>query len=310
MRQRRFDPARRRALAGLLGLGAAAAFGHAAAAVSPALRTRPVPVSGEPLPVVGLGTYATFDVGAEGAARERLAEVLGGFVRLGGTLIDSSPMYGSSETVIGDLRARLGLRERLFLATKVWTTGREAGIRQMEQSFARMRTPVMDLMQVHNLLDWRTQLATLRRWREEGRIRYIGITHYVPDAFPDMARIMRSEWPDFVQLPYSLATREAETSLLPLAAELGTAVLVNRPFEKGALFRRVRGRTLPGWAADFDCRSWAQFFLKYILAEPAVTCVIPATGKPRHLADNMAAGRGALPDAAQRRRMRAVLEGV
>jgi aryl-alcohol dehydrogenase-like predicted oxidoreductase len=264
---------------------------------------RRIPASGELLPAVGLGTYRVFDVHDDAAAGARLETVLRRFVALGGSVIDSSPMYGSAEAVVGDLSAALGLRERLFLATKVWTTGRAAGIRQMEDSLRRMRTPVMDLMQIHNLVDWRTQLETLRAWKRQGRIRYIGITHYVPGAFDELEAIMKGERIDFVQLPYSIATRDAERSLLPLAQQRGIAVLVNRPYEQGALFHRVRGRPLPPWANDYGIASWGQYFLKFILAHPAVTCVIPATGKPRHLEDNMGAGFGRLPDAAARERM-------
>jgi diketogulonate reductase-like aldo/keto reductase len=269
------------------------------------MMTRPIPSTDEEMPVIGLGTWQTFDVGAGDAARRPLREVLRLLFDAGGRLIDTSPMYGRAEAVIGDLLAEMAARPRAFLATKVWTSGRERGIEQMQHSSRLLRSDVIDLMQIHNLVDWRTQLATLRRMKAEGRIRYIGITHYTTRALPELARILAAEpGIDFVQLGYSLATREAETRLLPTAASRGVAVIVNQPFEQGELFRRVRGQTLPDWAQEFDCASWAQMFLKYLLADPAVTCVIPATNKPEHMKDNLAAGFGRLPDAQQRQRIR------
>jgi diketogulonate reductase-like aldo/keto reductase len=224
-------------------------------------------------------------------------------MKLGGRVIDTSPMYGRAEDVIGELTAALGIRDKLFLATKVWTRGKENGIRSMERSMARLRTKQIDLMQVHNLVDVLTHLATLRGWKEQGRIRYIGITHYESGAFDEVEEIMRSEKLDFVQINYSLTEREAEEKILPLAQERAIAVIVNRPFGGGYLFDRVRSKQLPEWAAEFDCRSWAQFFLKWIIANPAVTCAIPATDKPRHLEDNMQAGIERLPDSRMRQRM-------
>lgn len=273
-------------------------------------RMRPIPSSGERLPVMGLGTYETFNVGPTAAERASVKEVLREFVALGGSVIDSSPMYGRAETVVGDLAAELGVAGKLFYATKVWITGREAGIRQMTESMERMRVKTMDLMQVHNLVDWRTHLKTLRQWKDEGRVRYIGITHYSSSAFDEMESIMRKERIDFVQVPYNILYRHAEASLLPLAADRGIAVLANEPFEKGRLFREVRGKALPGWAVEFDCSSWAQYFLKYIIGQSAVTCVIPATANPTHLADNMQAGLGRLPSRAQRQRMVDYLQGL
>jgi diketogulonate reductase-like aldo/keto reductase len=220
-------------------------------------------------------------------------------------MIDSSPMYGRSEAVTGDLVAEMNLRSRLFLATKVWTSGREAGIAQMRRSAELMKSPVLDLIQIHNLLDWRTHLATLRQMKADKQVRYIGITHYTTGSLPELARILESEpGIDFVQFGYSLATRDAETKLLSVAAARGVATIVNQPFETAAMFRRVRGKALPDWAAEFDCTSWAQLFLKYIIAEPAVTCVIPATGNPEHMADDVKAGLGRLPDAQQRQKIR------
>lgn len=271
---------------------------------------RAVPRSGEMLPVVGLGTYQTFDVGGDQAARPALREVLSALVSQGGSVIDSSPMYGSSESVVGELSAELGLRPRLFMATKVWTSGRDAGIEQMEQSFRRMRTDRMDLMQIHNLQDWKTHAQTLTQWKHSGRIRYTGVTHYHSGAYGDLAKILQLKQFDFVQLNYSLAEREAEEEILPLAADTGTAVIVNRPFAQASLFSRVRGNELPAWAAEFDCRSWAQFFLKYIVSHPAVTCVIPATSKARHALDNCGAGYGRLPGDKTRRRMVEYMEQI
>lgn len=264
---------------------------------------RPIPRSGEALPVIGLGTWQTFDVGGDQAARAPLREVLGEFARLGGSVVDSSPMYGSSESVAGDLAAELKLRKQLFIATKVWTSGREAGIRQMEQSFRRLRAERIDLMQVHNLVDWRTHLATLRQWKEQGKIRYIGVTHYTASAYDDLARVLESEEIDFVQLNYSVAEREAERRLLPLAADRRIAVLANRPFAGGPLFRKVRDKKLPPWAKEIGCATWAQFFLKFVVSHPAVTCAIPATSKVTHLTDNMQGGMGNIPDGAMRQRM-------
>jgi diketogulonate reductase-like aldo/keto reductase len=262
-----------------------------------------IPSSREVLPVIGLGTWQKFDVDLTSDNRRQLGDVLSLFIKLGGRVIDTSPMYGRAEDVIGDLTSTLGIRDKLFLATKVWTRGQENGIREMERSMVRLRAKQIDLIQVHNLVDVHTHLATLREWKEQGRIRYIGITHYESGAFDEVEKIMRSEKLDFVQINYSLMEREAEEKILPLAQERGVAVIVNRPFGGGDLFDRVRSKSLPEWSADFDCRSWAQFFLKWIIANSAVTCAIPATGKARHLEDNMQAGIGRLPDTKMRQRM-------
>ncbi|HEX7424704.1 MAG TPA: aldo/keto reductase [Terriglobales bacterium] len=269
---------------------------------------RPIPKTGELLHAIGLGTWQTFDVGGDAGGRAAAGEVLARFVKAGGQMVDSSPMYGRSESVVGDLAAGLGLEKSLFLATKVWSSGREAGIRQMEESMRRMRTltlnpRALDLMQVHNLTDVKTQLKTLREWKVQGRIRYLGITHYHEGAYADLERLIKSEQLDFAQFNYNVVTTAAEERLLPVCAEYRTAVIVNRPFEEGELFRRVKGRELPKWAREFDCNSWAQFFLKFILSHPAVTCAIPATRNPDYLVDNMGAALGRLPDAAMRRRM-------
>src|SRR6059036_3118954 len=273
-----------------------------AASESSTMLTRTIASSGEKLPVIGLGTWRAFDVDLTTDNRRQLEEVLSLFVKLSGRVIDSSPMYGRAEQVIGELTAALGIRDKLataspsggglFLATKVWTHGKENGIKSMERSMALLRTKRIDLMQVHNLLDVHTHLATLREWKEQGRIRYLGITHYEAGAFADVEKIMRSEKLDFVQINYSLMEPDAEERVLPLANERGIAVIVNRPFGAGDLFDKVRSKPLPDWAAEFECRSWAQFFLKWIVAQPAVTCVIPATNNPRHLEDNMQAGVG------------------
>lgn len=257
---------------------------------------------------MGLGTWQTFDVGSDESERRAVAEVLKAFLAAGGRVIDSSPMYGRAEEVTGDTLAALGAAGTPFLATKVWTRGKAEGIAQMERSFRLMRTQRMDLMQVHNLVDVKTHLPVLREWKKAGKIRYLGVTHYSHGAFDELERLMRSEALDFVQLPYSLGDREAERRLLPCAADTGTAVLVMRPFQEGALFKRVAGKALPAWAAELECSSFAQLFLKFILGHPAVTCPIPATSKPKHLADNVRAGFGPLPDTAVRRKMVQLLE--
>ena len=263
--------------------------------------TRPIPASGEGLPVIGLGTWQTFDVGNDAAARAPLREVL---KLLDHNVVDSSPMYGSSESVAGDLIAELGIRKRLFVATKVWTSGRAEGVRQMEISFRRLRVDRMDLMQVHNLVDAATHTQTLKAWKAQGRVHYLGITHYTSSAYPEVERWLRTGDYDFLQINYSLAEREAEKRILEMAREHRVAVIVNRPFAGSSLFRRVRGKPLPPWAsAELGVESWAQFFLKWIVGHPAVTCAIPGTAKPEHMRDNLAAGVGRLPDAALRERM-------
>jgi len=272
--------------------------------------TRPIPATGEVMPVIGLGTYRTFDVGRDPKVRAVLGDVLRRFLDAGGTMIDSSPMYGTAETVCGDVLAENGLQGRAFIATKVWTSGRRQGIAQMCESLAKLRCDVIDLMQIHNLVDWQTQLKTLRSWQTEGLIRYLGITHYTTGTFRELEDVMAREALDFVQLPYSIAVRGAEDRILSVAADRGVGVIVNRPYEGGNLFGAVRGRPLPEWVVEFDCTGWGQFFLKYILGHPAVTCVIPATGKTDHLRELVAAGEGRLPDAGQRARMAALIEDL
>jgi aryl-alcohol dehydrogenase-like predicted oxidoreductase len=265
--------------------------------------TRRIPRTGEELPAIGLGTWQTFDVGATEAARAPLLEVLRAFLAAGGRVIDSSPMYGRAEAVTGDLLARLSGAPRPFLATKVWTRGREAGEAQIRESMHRLRADPLDLLQIHNLLDWETHLPTLRDLQARGRIRYVGITHYAETAFDELERVLRTQRVDFVQLPYSVSSREVERRLLPAAAETGTAVLVMRPFEEGALLRRVKGRPVPPWAGELEATTWSQLFLKFILSHPAVTAVLPATANPKHLAENVQAGLGPLPDEHLRRRI-------
>ena len=262
--------------------------------------TRALPRTGEPVPVIGLGTWQAFDARGGGEEDLRpLAETLRVLVDAGGRVVDSSPMYGRAEEIVGTLSTRLGVNATLFVATKVWTTGRAAGLEQITTSLRRLRRSRLDLLQVHNLVDWKVQLATLRRLAEEGRVRHVGVTHYRTEAFDELERILRTERVDVVQLPYSAALREAERRLLPAAADTGTAVIVNRPFEGGDLLRRLLRSPLPesirAWAG-----SWPQALLKFLVAHPAVTCVIPGTGNPRHMEDDVQAGFGRLPDRAER----------
>jgi aryl-alcohol dehydrogenase-like predicted oxidoreductase len=271
---------------------------------------RAIPNSGELLPVIGLGTYVAFDVAPNAPKMTQLAGVMRAFTAGGGTLVDSSPMYGRAERAVGDVATELPAHPTLFLATKIWTRGRQPGIDQMQTSMRLMQTRRIDLMQVHNLLDVDTHLKTLREYKQAGTVRYIGITHYHAGAFRELEKLLKTRDYDFVQFNYSLVEREAETRLLAAAADAGAAVVVNRPFTQGELFSRVRGRPLPAWAVDFDCTSWAQFFLKYIIAHPAVTCVIPATASVHHIADNLQAGSGRLPDARMRKRMVELIESL
>ncbi|MDM0072759.1 aldo/keto reductase [Variovorax sp. J2P1-59] len=286
-------------------LSLSAAWPLSASAQNPGavrMNTRPIPSTREALPVVGCGTWIGFDVAAGSAEYQRLPGVLDALFAAGGTVIDSSPMYGRSEAVTGDLLAASNQRGKAFLATKVWTSGRDAGIAQMEQSFARLRTDRIDLMQVHNLVDWRTHLKTLRGWKDKGRVRYIGVTHYTASAYAEVEAVLRAEKLDFLQINYSFDEREAAQRLLPLAAERGVAVIVNMPFGGGGLLRRLRDKPLPGWAGEIGSTSWAQVLIKFVLSHPAVTCTIPGTSRPEHMADNAAAGAGPVPDAAFWRR--------
>jgi aryl-alcohol dehydrogenase-like predicted oxidoreductase len=303
----RFEGLSRRTFLGLLAGASLQAWRPGAAAEQGTckLARRPIGKTGENLPAVGLGTWQ----GLTRANLEASQAVVSRFVELGGELVDTAPMYGDAESAIGDIMRALGVRDRLFVATKVLAQGREDGRRQMRASFDALDITRLDLMQVHNLTDWRTQLETLNELRAGGTVRYIGVTHYRVDAHPLLEQVVKQEKIDFVQLNYNLAVRDAERSLLPAAAERGVAVIVNRPFEEGALFARVRGRALPDWAAELECTSFAQIFLKFILAHPAVTCTIPGTDKVEHVADNLSAACGPLPDAALRRRMIEWFEG-
>jgi len=268
--------------------------------------SRQIPSTGESLPTIGLGTWRTFDVPATPEALTPLANVLKEFYDLGGRLVDSSPMYGKSESVVGQLTDRLGINEDLFIATKVWIRGEDAGVRQMQQSMAKLRRDRIELMQIHNLVDWRSQIKTLRQWKQEEKFRYIGVTHWQESSFADLEYVVRREKMDFIQLPYSVLQRGAEKRILPLAQDLGLAVLVSRPFAQGDIFGSVRGVPLPEFIRPF-ATTWSQALLKWVLAHPAVTCVIPATHCAQHLRDNMQAGDGPLPDERTRERFAAIV---
>ena len=274
----------------------------------PLVLTRPIPSSGETIPVIGLGTWKSFDVGSSSAHRAPLEAILTEFVALGGKVVDSSPMYGRAEQVIGDLTAKVGLHDHLFLATKVWTRGKRAGVEQMQDSMRKLRVKRVDLMQVHNLVDVAEHLDTLTRWKHEGRIRYIGVTHYTASQHDAVARVLASHDLDFIQINYSASERAAERHLLPLALERGVAVIANRPFAAGELLRRLHSRPLPEWAREIDCESWAQILLKFVISHPTVTCTIPATSSVEHVRDNMGAGLLPLPDPDLRARIAATAE--
>jgi len=268
--------------------------------------TRTIQSTGEQLPVVGLGTWQTFDVGP--SLFESLKGVLTTMHKAGGRLIDSSPMYGRSEETVGDITNQMTPQQDFFYATKVWTRGAEAGKKQIKTSYQLMQRSVMDLIQIHNLLDWQVHLPYLRRLKEEGSLRYIGITHYLDSSHDDLANVIKKEPIDFVQFNYSIQSRHAEKYLLPLCVDKGVATLINRPFGQGQLFRNVAQKPLPSWAETLDIQHWSAFFLKYILAHPGVNCVIPATGNPDHAAQNFEAGKEPLPDEDARREMVAYLE--
>lgn len=265
---------------------------------------RKIPGTRESVTAIGIGTWETFDVDSSHLPEiAQLREVLSIFVDKGGSVIDSSPMYGFSEQNVGTLSAEAGFNEKLFLATKVWTSGKENGIQQMKESLQYLKRTKIDLMQIHNLVDWETHIKTLRDWKEKGTIRYIGITHYRENAYAEMESIMKSEPIDFIQVNYNIGDRKSGERLLPLAAEKNIGVIISQPFGYGKLFDQVKTKSLPDWAAEFDCKSWAQFFLKYIISHPAVTCAIPGTGLPAHMLDNIQAAYGRLPDEAMRERM-------
>jgi len=264
---------------------------------------RPIPSSGEEIPVIGLGTSRVFDIQPTGSELNIRKEILDIFYKNGGRLIDTSPMYGMSEEIIGISAEEYIQKNRFFLATKVWTEGKENGLRQIEESFKKMKANKISLIQVHNLLDWKTQIKTLRSLKDEGRIDYIGITHYKSNAFNEMIKIMKAEKIDFAQFNYSLGEREAEQRILPFCKENGIATLINRPFMRGKLFKEAQKMKLPSWVSDYDIDSWGQFFLKYILSHDAVTNVIPATSKSKNMLDNSQAGMGGMLDAAAKKRM-------
>lgn len=288
----------------MAGAGAAALLAPQPAGAAGLMNRRAVPKTGVSVPVVGVGTARSWDVGKRPSDRAAHQEILRLLFNAGGSVVDTSPMYGKAEAVIGDLVRDLGVGGQAFFATKVWTTGAQSGMDQMKKSMELLHSDHIDLMQVHNLVDTKTHLKTLRGWKEEGIIRHIGITHWTRNSIDVLADIVGQEQLDFVQLPYAIGMRDGEARLLPLCADKGVAVLVNRPFVRGGMFREIRGRSLPPWArGELGITSWAQYFLKYVLGHPAVTCVIPGTGKPRHMADNIQAGMGRLPNARQHRKM-------
>ena len=311
MKQARRELSRRRFLASLGALGTAVHLGHgrAQAAVQPIL-TRAIPKTGERLPVIGMGSWLTFDVRGDRVLRDERLQVLQTFFDDGGAVVDSSPMYGSSEEVIGYCLARMANKPALFSATKVWTLMQSRGVRQMEASQNLWGVDGFDLMQIHNLLDWEAHLETLMDWKTQGRLRYIGITTSDGRRHNAMEKVMAGQPIDFVQFTYNILDREAEERLLPLAAERGLAVIVNRPFRRGALFDYFDGQPLPEWAGEFDCANWAQFFLKFIVSHPAVTCAIPATTRVDHMRENMGAALGRLPDPKMRERMIRYVEAL
>ena len=285
------------------------ATGFARAAESTVIK-KTIPSSGESLSVIGLGTSRTFDVDSDNAVTSPLMEVMQAFFDNQGQLIDSSPMYGSAEAVTGTLVGQAKNKQEIFTATKVWTNGKQEGIEQMERSMQRLGVDQIDLMQIHNLRDWKTHIDTLLDWKAEGRIRYIGITTSHGRSHDELEELLQQLPLDFVQFSYNILNRTVEHRLLPIAREKGIATLINRPYQRGSLFRKVKGKSLPAWAVEFDCASWGQFFLKFIAAHPAVTCIIPATSKLKHMVDNMAAGYGRLPNQPTRQRMIRLIESL
>lgn len=298
-------------LYGLAGLGLATAPSLFSFAQKKGIMgQRVIPSSGDKLPMVGLGTWQTFDIGNSRSELEIRKQVLAEMHKLGGTVIDSSPMYGSSEAVVGEAASQLDSQDKFFYATKVWTSGKQDGIDQMNSSFKKMKRKKMDLMQIHNLVDWETHVKTLRAWKEEGKISYWGLTHYVDSAHPTLEAIIKSDRPDFVQFNYSIRSRNAEKSLFDTCQKNEVATIINQPYESGSLFRKIRGKELPGWASDYDITSWGQYFLKFILSNEAVTCAIPGTSNLKHVIDNMGAGYGTLPNTSAREKMAAYLESI
>jgi aryl-alcohol dehydrogenase-like predicted oxidoreductase len=302
---------RRELLKSGIGVGASIFLPSASLlAQAASLIQRKIPSTGESVPIIGIGTARRYEAVTTEAERAPLREVLREFKHLGGKVIDTAPSYGTAERVVGDLVAELTIRKSLFIATKLGAHGRDAGIEQLEQSFKRLRTPTIDLIAVHNLQDTQTQFRTLRQWKQAGRIRYVGITTSFERQHPEFEQTMRAEALDFIQVDYALDNRKADQRMLPLAADRGMGVMINLPFGRGRLFAAVQGKSLPPWAGEFDCSSWAQFFLKYIVSHPAVTCAVPGTAKIEYLVDNLAAARGRLPDAAMRRRMERFIDGL
>lgn len=297
-------------LYGFVGLGLATVPSLLSFSQKNTMGQRVIHSSGEKLSMVGLGTWQTFDVGNSQSELDIRKQVLAKMYELGGTAIDSSPMYGTSEAVVGKAASQLDSQDKFFYATKVWTSGKQAGIDQMNSSFGKMQRKSMDLMQIHNLVDWETHVKTLLQWKEEGKIRYWGLTHYVDSAHPTLERIIIAEKPDFVQFNYSIRSRNAEKSLFETCQKNGTAVIINQPYESGSLFRKIKNKELPAWASDYDINSWGQYFLKFILSNEGVTCVIPGTSNLKHVTDNMGAGYGALPDNPGREKMAAFLASL
>ena len=290
-------------LSGLGALGVVLSAGWSSPEFQESMITRTIHSSSEAIPVIGLGTWRTFDVGRSKEQRTNLTQVLETIHQKGGSVIDSSPMYGSSEKVVGELTQNSGLADHFFYATKVWTRGEEAGIDQMNRSFRLMQRNQLDLIQIHNLIDWQTHVKTLKKWKDQGKIKYWGITHYLDASHDELEKVIKQEKPDFVQVNYSIRKRHAEKSLFDTIERFKTAVLINRPYEGGTLFQLTKGKELPDWCSEFDIASWGQFFLKFILSNPLVSCVIPGTSKPTHALDNMMAGYGKLPDQKTRERM-------
>jgi diketogulonate reductase-like aldo/keto reductase len=290
--------------------GAALALGGRAHSTEAPMHRHAIPASGEQIPVIGMGTWQSFDVGASAADRAQLEQVLAAFAEAGGTVIDSSPMYGSSEEVVGDLVTKTKAPAKPFIATKVWTSGKQEGVRQMQDSMRKLRVKVCDLMQVHNLLDVDTHLDTLAEWKKAGRVRYVGVTHYTASGADAVTKVITRRPVDFVQINYSVAEPEAEKRLLPLCRDRGVAVIANRPFAGGEVFRRLRNVPVPAWAAEIECESWAQMMLKWIVSHPAITCAIPASNRVEHTRDNAHAGFGAMPDEKMRRRIAEAVNGA